>query len=515
MWYSFARIWSNRSNKNMKLILPFFRNILEQIGSAPKVGGLQISDSGAQYILLSTEGKAFSLRFSPGVVREGRIIDAEAFSTTLKELYRMTEPERESNGVPVVVSLPAAMVFTQTFNLPNVGRDRLSESAQLTLQMLSPISPENAYMSWEEIAETEDKFEILGAFSEKIYIDEIRSLLEGVGFTPVAFEFPSLGLTRVITESIGDMPGSAIGLEISSDGLDLFIMRHKSLHFDYFRSWQSIQGDSREIAKNLFEDVVAQEVQRVTNFALSKFKEVVKDVYLIAPGFEEEMETLLGKKFGLRVITVKLSDWDLSSPWYSVLGSALRGREHRRKDRAITLAPFTAADLFFKEQSLNFIVLWRNVIAVTLFVFLLFYGSAALSLSKKSVRLEGETANFHVTAPQTEITKLAAYATEFNQLVSAASSVKGSVVPWDRFFSRLFSIAQATRVTVERLDATSLEAPFSIAIRAGDEVSVLRFKAALTGDAAFSEVGLDISKITTLEDKSLLVPVTARYLLSP
>lgn len=499
----------------MKLFLNLIRGILEQIGSAPKVGGLQISDSGVQYVLLSAEGKAFSLRFPPGVVREGRIMDIEAFTSTLKELHQMTEPERESNAVPVIVSLPAAMVFTQTFNLPNVGRDRLAESAQLNLQMLSPITPENAYMSWEEISETEDKFEVLGAFSEKSYVDQIRMALEGAGFTPVAFEFPSLGLTRVITESIGEMPGSAIGLEISSDGLDLFIMRHKSLHFDYFRSWSSIQGDGREIARQLFEDVVTQEVQRVTNFALSKFKEVVKDVYLIAPGFEEEMELLLGKKFGLRVISVKSHDWNLESPWYTVLGSALRGRGHRGKDHSITLAPFTAADLFFKEQTLNFIGLWRNVIAVTLFVFLLFYGSAALSLSKKSTRLENEAANFRVTAPQEEIMRLTASATEFNQLVAAISSAKSSVAPWDRFFSRLFSIAQATRVTVERLDASSLDNPFSIAVRAGDEAGILRFKAAMTGDTAFSEVSLDISKITTLEDKSLLVPVTARYVLTP
>ncbi len=499
----------------MKPIFSLMRGILEQIGSAPKVGGLQISDSGVQYVLLSTEGKAFSLRFPPGVVREGRVTNPELFSSTLVELHRMTNPERETDAVPVVVSLPAAMVFTQTFNLPNVGRERLAESAQLNLQMLSPISPENAYMSWEEIAETEDKFEILGAFAEKSYVDEIRALLEATGFASVAFEFPSLALTRVITDSIGAMPGSAIGLEISSDGLDLSIMRHKSLHFDYFRSWQSIQGEGREIAKQLFENVVTQEVQRVTNFALSKFKEVVKDVYLVAPGFEEEMELLLGKKFGLRVIPVKLSDWDLESTWYSVLGSALRGRGHRGNDRAITLAPFTAADLFFKEQSLNFLRLWRNVVAVTLFVFLLFYGSAALSLAKKSTRLEGEAANFHMTAPQEEITTLTASAVEFNQLVSAISTAKGSAAPWDRFFSRLFSLAQATRVTVERLDAPSISSQFSIAIRSGDEAGILRFKAAMTGDSAFSEVDLNISNMTTLEDESVMVPVTARYLPSP
>ena len=495
----------------MNIFFSFIRTAIERLGSAPRIGGLQISDSGVQYVLLSAEGKAFSLRFAPGVVREGLIVDETAFVATLGELHTMIEPDRENQTIPIIVSLPAATVFTQTFNLPNVGRDRLEESANLNLQMLSPIPPEDAYMSWEEIEETEDRFEVLGAFTEKAFIDTTRTLFEKVGFAPVAFEFPSLGLTRVMTEAMGTMSHSAIGLEISSDGLDLFIMRHQSLHFDYFRSWHSIQGEGREIARSLFEDVVSQEVQRVTNFALSKFKEVVKDVYVIAPGFEEEMETLLSKKFGLRVTPVALPGWGLAPSWYATLGSALRGRMNRGKDKSISLAPFTAADLFQKERTLNFISLWRNLLAVTLFVFLLFYGSAALSLSRKSAKLQYELGEFRVAVQQQEMTALNTSIVEFNQLVQAVAVAKGTTPPWTTFFERLLAIAGAAHVAIDRLDVPSLAGTISLIARAQDEAGVLRFKGALTGDATIRDVELDISKITTLEDKSLSFPVSFQY----
>ena len=102
----------------------------------------------------------------------------------------------------VVVVLPAATVYTQSFDIPNVGEDKLIESADLNLQMISPMPKETAYMSFERLQETPDRYELLGAFAERALVDRYWDILSQAKFPPIVFEFPGLALTRLF-RSIG------------------------------------------------------------------------------------------------------------------------------------------------------------------------------------------------------------------------------------------------------------------------------------------------------------------------
>jgi len=126
---------------------------------------------------------------------------------------------------------------------------------------------------------------------------------------------------------------------LSSDGVNLFLQRNESLYFDYFRSWHSMQGESMEIPRIVFDGVVAQEIQKVINFTLSKFQETPEQVVLIAPGYERELQSFISERFALPVVPLELKERNVQPAWYVAFGAALRGQVDRTKDTAISLAP--------------------------------------------------------------------------------------------------------------------------------------------------------------------------------
>ncbi len=174
-----------------------FGYLLEKLVSEPEVGGLQITDAALQYVQVGRDGaRTFSVRLPPGVVEEGIAKDAVQLKGALEALHELILPKRRERAVKVVVGLPAALVYTQSFRVPVVADDRLHESAILNLQMISPIEAARAYMGWQKIGETDDQLELLGAFAERRDVDAFKTLLTDAGFVPVTFEFPALALAR-------------------------------------------------------------------------------------------------------------------------------------------------------------------------------------------------------------------------------------------------------------------------------------------------------------------------------
>ena len=325
-------------------------NLLERLSSPPKVGGLQISNSAIRFVLINKgKSQATALRLTPGTIKEGRVQDRNAFITALNNLHQIIIPDQLEKEIRVIVTLPAELVYTKSFSVPNIDKKILKESAQLNLKMISPIPVNNAYTSWQIISETNNSYELLGAFAEKAIVNEFLDILEEAKFFPMAFEFPALALTRVVNKTITLKSKPVLVFHLSSDGLNLSILKNGALYFDYFRSWQSIQGDQRQITKSAFEEVLINEVQKVINFNLSRFKENLGQVILSAPGFENEVKTLLENQFQLEIMPLQVRSFASLDPQMLVaLGSALRGLVERSKDILISLSPISSVEEFYR-----------------------------------------------------------------------------------------------------------------------------------------------------------------------
>ncbi|MFA6365051.1 MAG: hypothetical protein WCW78_01485 [Candidatus Paceibacterota bacterium] len=486
----------------IKIILQKLQFLLKQLSSEPLVGGLQISDYALQYVALTGELRTASVKMPPGVVREGRLIDGAQFLLYLKQLHQIVKPEKEKEPIPVTVTLPPNVVYTQSFTVPNVGVEKLEESAALNIQMISPMSPDAAYISWQVIRETPDQYELLGAFAEKKYVDEFQKFLEESYFSSVAFEFPSLSLSRLIALAGNTDESPSLLLQISSDGLNLSILKSKGLYFDYFRSWRSVQGESRQITRERFEEVVAEEIQKVINFTLSKFKESPKKLFMIAPGFETEIQSFVQLKFGISVAVLQVTTWNISSQWYAAVGAALRESESRKRDILINVSSGRSGQYFYEEQGLKFLHLWRIIIAGVLGVFLLLFGGSAYVLANELKVTKQNLSIFSARIPAGELQSLEGNVTSFNALVKSAHLVKDASEPWTLFFSRIKTIADANKVVIDSIDTTSLKKEITLNAHVADNNAIITFKNAISVEKDFTDVDLLVSRIVTREDGS-------------
>lgn len=490
------------------------QDVFERLTLRPTIGGLTIADSGFQYLVLGLKPKAVSLRLPPGVIRDGRIVDADQFRGYLKQFRGMVDAEQADRPIPVIVVLPPGLVYTQSFQVPNVGAEKLDESAELNLRMISPIPENAAYLSSELIAENPDHYDLLGAVSERQPVDVLRAALEGSGFTPIVFEFPGLALARTIVRG---GPASAteapsVTLQISSDGINLSILRNRSLYFDYFRSWRSIQGEERSISREMFEQAVSQEIRKVLNFALSRFRESITAINLVAPGLEEDVKAFIEQRFGVSVVPFQMSSWSLTPHWYVALGAAFRGMLDRAADRDISLSPLSSAELFREEQTIRFIMLWRNVVASVLAVFLALFIGVAYFLVQEARAIESQLSIFTVSGQERELAALSTRAKEFNALVNLISEARGREASWSKFLVRIGGLTSAERVIISRIDGAMFPDTITITASATDFDSITRFRATLSNQPDFENVNLNIGDIKTAENGTVVFSIVFAYL---
>jgi hypothetical protein len=495
-----------------KQILQKVKYFLERLSSKPNIGGLLITDASIQYLSIEAGSiKPYTIKLPYGVIRGGRVIDEQKFREALTQLHdALTKDQRVI--IPVTVILPSSGIYTQSFNVPNIGLDKLKEAAGLNIQMISPMSPDHAYMTWQVVRETQDQFELLGAFAEKAFVDGIRQTLELTHFSPIVLEFSSLALTRLIelANITGERP--AILISISSDGMNLSIIKNKALYFDYFRSWASIQGDKKEITKDYFESIVGEELQKVINFCVSKFKDAPERIFLVTPGFEEGMQTYIKTHFALPTVLFSIPSWNISSSWYAAIGAALRENASYKFGDPINFAPITSGDFFLQEQTIRFIRLWRGVtVAVLGIIFILFAGGAYI-LGNELLKTKNHLAIFTANLPQKELAQLEGNVSLFNALVKNVGDVELSKKPWPEFFDRLEKITTSQNIIVDKIEAGTFDEPISMIAHGSDTNSIVDFKNTLIKEKDFDNVDLLVSQIASREDGTVGFQISFKYI---
>jgi hypothetical protein len=180
-------------------------------------------------------------------------------------------------------------------------------------------------------------------------------------------------------------------MHVSGDGVDFFIVKNGTLHFDYFRSWQSIQGSETAIQKNLFISTIVTETQKVSNFVMSRFKEKLARVYLITPAFQPEIVEALNGQLGITPVPLSIPATKLAAAWYVPLGASLREFNNPSFD-GVNLNNASASDIFFEEHSLSFLLFWRRLTVLVgiffLATFLIAYSFLGEQLAGLRVQLE-------------------------------------------------------------------------------------------------------------------------------
>lgn len=495
----------------MKTLIHNLVLFFEKLSSRPKVGGLEITNSGIQYLLID-DGEIIkrAIRLPPGVMRNGELKDRATFLGALKEIHNVIFPKKPKRILPVVVALPAEIIYSESFKIPNLGPERLVESANLNLKSISPLKEEMAYMDSQVVKESEDHYDMLGVFAPKEKVDGLRSALEEANFFPLAFEFPALAITRFIDTEIKDGIRPIFILQISSDGLNFIILKNHAPYFNYFRSWHSVQGDAKEITKETFESVVKEEIRKVINFTFGRFKQDLSDMFVVAPGLEADIKNIIETNFNLKVDLLSSTAYPVNPSWYVVLGSALRGLLDPSRDKFISLNYLKAADAFYEEQILNFIILWRNIFATVFTLILAIFIISAVFLVRFSNNFNEQLKSFRVNSQTAELTNLENSAKEFNRLVGVITKAKIDNLEAPPILNKIKKLADSNQIVFEQIALSGNSNPISVSGRAPDSETVRKFKNVLVADETIMDVNLPLSKIVNTNDNFVTFTLSFR-----
>ena len=139
-------------------------------------------------------------------------------------------------------------------------------------------------------------------------------------------------------------------------------------------------GSERQIMKH-FEEVYG-EIQKVMNFTVSKFKESPGRLFMVAPGFEKDVQDLIKAHFGISVAVLKITTWNVSSQWYAAIGAALRTSEIGADEFLINLASEDGTFSIVSRRLISFdsgVVLWFGVFSI----FLILFAGSSYSLARE------------------------------------------------------------------------------------------------------------------------------------
>lgn len=480
-----------------------FKKIIKALSADLPVGGLEISDAAVRFVLLNEDrsvARQAAVPLAAGIVQGGRLVDEAAFFPTLSALREKIGGRRD---MPVIVSLPAAPVYAQIFSLPLLPPAQLEDAARLNLRMLSPIDFDSAYADWQAVGDHEHSsvlgggagvVDALGAFVESSVVDGYARCMVRARFFPVAVEFSSLSIARLVHESSEINPhDSYLMVSITSDGVTFLILKDSSSFFTRFVGWESF--GAAPVAVERFQSVVGAEIRRLFNFYRSKWTGAITKAFIVNTTANNDLPEWIKKEFSLEVFM--LSGYHiLDRAWLVAVGAALRGLIPRAEDRDISLARVGTEDDFIRNRVWRFIAVWRAIaFAVMVFVFAGYVGADLMV-----IRME-KAARGEVRAPYSvkreETLALEAQAKEFNALVAKAAAARQEAKQWSGIIKSVYNMASG-RVTLTQAQLNASLKTINISGTALSEQAIIAFKNELAHNEAIQDVSLPLSAITAV-----------------
>lgn len=480
----------------------YILNLFRKLSSINTAGGLSVSDSAIRYFKKDENNKVTtaSLRLPPGIVEDGKVKNRELAVNAFSQIRSMAG----ANGnypLEVIMSVESGVAYSQFFTLPQLDAAGIKEAAELNIQMISPINVAHAYYGYQMIGEVSGGvgFEFLGGFVPSTVIDDWLSVLKEANFITVAVEFQALSIVRAAMEE-GGLDAKAINLilDVSSEGLDIMIVKNGNLYFDYFYSWKAIQENERSITLEKFQKVVSTEVGKVMNFSLSRFGGEVKNISVNAGAIGDKLVEAIGTQFPSARVSKLIMKSGVSSLWSVAFGAFLRGSKVRSEDVLISLSPLTVIAEYSHRQIVNIVSLWGRILAGVMVFLIFIMGASDLLLRRAQLDVERQSIRGLSGTESTEFSKLSREAAEFNQLISLIGEAKRGESRLYPFLSRLSGLSPDVRLT--RLSVLSPISPISINGTASSADAVSRFHRQLAAIKGVSDIQFPLSSLVSTPD---------------
>jgi Tfp pilus assembly protein PilN len=485
----------------MNAIKFFYQKILSFLRIRTTAGGLEISDEVLRLVYFDGKTRQMAaVRLAPGVMEKGKLKNADAFITAMRELKLKVPASRDKKKkMNVVVSMSSVNIYSQVFTLPLLEGEELTKAIALNVQMLSPVDVSQEYSGWQILGKDEVnlRLEVLVAFIDKKIVDETVQALFVAGFLTVDVESRALALTRILREKGAgiDVNKSYLLLNIDNSGMDFLVIRKGQLYFEYTNQWADIADEKGQIPVEKFETTLTASLRQVANFYNQHWPEPLSAVILSAAAFGDEAEKSITAA-SLPIINLTLViGTPVSSEWLVVLGCSLRGLQSSLYDKEINLSGEGAQDTFQKEKFLHFLDFWRIFVPLVL-AFLIVISAVADSYfvsTKKTI--ESQSSFTQQGQSLQQIAALEASSTAFNQSVALFQNAEQQQSPIAPILTSLTNLAANNGVTISHISFTGANAPILLSGVAQTETQIQSLESAISADPKFGPVTLPLSGI--------------------
>lgn len=482
------------------------KNIISLLNPEPPIGGIEINDFSITFVLIH-RGRVTNatVEVPQGVVEDGQIKDKTKYKEALKKLHEKITG-RKNKKIYGIINITDNNVYTQIFTVPLAAAGNIEESARLNLQMISPIDFNNAYADWQKVGENEKnggQAEILGAFAEKRIIDDVIECLKESNFVPVAVEFASLALARIVSER-GSIKTSKtkptkknyVVIYFDSRGLSVGFIKENNLYFNHFVRWPISNVYYVNIEE--FKEMLVRETKKMLNFVVTHWHESLETVLYVnrIQELEQEIEDVMKKNFGTNAEEMVIApEWKIDPGFIGAAGSALRGAIPRVRDIFISVTNIGTEDEFRQERIMNFVRIWRNVVMVTLVFLVITFGTVHFFLNGMAQNLAARsTVN---TKEEGEFEALAAEVRGINQTISFALAARAERSAWTGMIEVVRS-AGGSAITIKRIFMQAKEAPIIIRAEAINESAISEFKKNLETQVQFESVEYNLGQINEI-----------------
>jgi len=499
---------SNNQKKigeGLKNVGGLVEKLLRILRIRPIAGGLEVTD---QLIRLAYfDGTAWqfrSVRIEPGVSEGGRITDAAAFASALATL-RSQVPELAKKGstMNVAVSLGAASIYNQIFNLPLIMGENFETAMKLNLQMSSSVESADTYSGWEitNRDEAAGRIEALGASADRGMVDAMTNALFSAGFVATAVESKALAVARIMREY-----GSGLSIEksylvaiIDDAGLDFIIVRRGQLCFEYMSPWRDIADEKGEITIDRFTQAFTLDLHQVMNFYRQHWTEPMAAIGLSGSSLLDQARAVIAAAEPIPVFSLEDALGGMvADTWIAALGSGLRVVAPKRKSHEITFLGEGAKKLFEDNKTLNFLSFWRVAIPVVFSVLLMAFILSNVFLGQVARSDAASNSLFAASLgadTRTEMADLVARAGIFNNSVAMIATIETSSMPRYTIAGSISDAAKENGITITRITLQSDNEPILVAGQAQSENSIIAFKSEIEQMPGFGTVNLPLAGI--------------------
>ncbi|MEK7547024.1 MAG: hypothetical protein AAB536_02495 [Patescibacteria group bacterium] len=485
----------------------FLSKILSFLRAQTKIGGLEVSDADIRFAYFSGDSlKTSALRLPPGIIENGEIINYDQLIEAFKNL-RDSIPSDFGNkkNVNVIVTLNSIHIYTHVFSLPLIEDENLKEAVQLNIRMISPFDLSQAYAGWQLINQnkSELKVEILSAFAQKVFIDQLRNALNEAGFFPLAVESGALSLVRLIREKCVDfkIEKPLLVLSVDDKGMRFIIIRLGQLHFEYFQSWKDIQGGAKSVSWESFREAINRNLHQVVNFYAGHWEEQLTDIVVASNSLVEEILKTVTENSSLSARELKLKfEQPFRREWYEVAGSAIRGDIPRTDDKDVNLFGITVQEDFRHRQIIDFLKFWQVLMPSSLSILALSMGISYLFLTNLGKSIEAKS-SFAISEQQmAEISSLETQIKDFNNSIQILSGFEKSPKLKTSLLNKITPLINKNGIVIGRLYSQGGGLPVVLSGETNSQDNILSFKNSLAADNYFSSINLNLSDIKPKEN---------------